>query len=162
MAPFANIFNETAITFQFINCFLNACRILIILLEESKYKIFTLAQMYDVDITELKYWFAFEDLAITDIQDLREKFIMPGHARLEPISNNRKIYDTNQENEKFKNLYSNGTYTGFKSPQVNDFFTSEENFKSMFNNVSILKCVFQIANLVAVYNVDYPYYTLDN
>lgn len=32
----------------------------------------------------------------------------------------------------------------------------------MFNNVIILKCIFQIANLAAVYNVDYPYYTLDN
>lgn len=68
MAPFTNLFNETAITFKFINWFLNACRIPIILLEESKYKIFTLAQMYDIDITELKYWFAFEDLAINDIQ----------------------------------------------------------------------------------------------
>lgn len=105
--------------------------------------------MYDIDITELKYWFTFKDLAITDIQDLKEKFFMPGNARNEPASTNRKIYDTNEQNEKFKNLYSNGIYTGFKSPQANDFFSSEENFESMFNNVSILKYIFQIANLAS-------------
>lgn len=118
--------------------------------------------MYDIDITELKYWFSFEDFAINDIQDLKEKFFMPGNVRNEPASINRKIYDTNELNEQFKNLYSNGTYTGFKSLQTNDFFSSEENFESIFNNISILKYIFQIANWAAVYNVDYPYYTLDN
>lgn len=73
---------------------------------------------------------------------------MPGNARNELVSINRKIYDTNELNEQFKNLYSNVTYTGFKSPQANDFFTSEENFESMFNNASILKCIFQIAHLL--------------
>lgn len=59
--------------------------------------------------------------------------------------------------------YVNGQYTGMVSPQANDFYQdNNDNVKSDFNNVSLIKCLFQLAMLGSVFSSDWQFYTLTN
>ena len=78
--------------------------------------------------------------------------------------NNRRMIDPNKdyENAIFKSCYSDGQYTGVISPQANDFYQSNNNPPiSSFNNISMLKCIFQIAFLANAYDNN-VYYTTTN
>ena len=86
---------------------------------------------------------------------------------LEPNNNiytdgNRNYDPVEYTNRYYKKLYSDGQFHGFVSPQANDFYQSnDQNLVSDFNNVSPLKCLFQIAMLASAYNTT-KNYTLEN
>lgn len=76
-----------------------------------------------------------------------------------------RIIDINEElkNTIFDAMYSDGQYTGIISPQANDFYQSNNNPPdSNFNNISFLKCIFQIALLGNVFDSENIYYTSSN
>lgn len=78
------------------------------------------------------------------------------------IDGKRIINPLEKDNEVYNATYNDGQFTGFVSPQPNDFYTdNEENINSDFNNCSLLKCLFQITMLGIVYSNNYSY-TLDN
>ena len=76
----------------------------------------------------------------------------------------RKWTDDAAGNAIFVNRYAVGQFTGMTSPQANDFYseTTIENLQSDFNNVTIIKCIFQIAMLGSIYATDWQFYTLSN
>jgi hypothetical protein len=75
----------------------------------------------------------------------------------------REWEDNAASNAIFTNRYAVGQFTGMKSPQANDFYSdNNKNMESDFNNVTLIKCLFQIAMLGSVYATDWKFYTLSN
>ena len=75
----------------------------------------------------------------------------------------RTWLDDERNNAVYIKQYVNGQFTGMISPQANDFYQdNNENNKSDFNQVSLIKCLFQLAMLGSVFSSDWQFYTLTN
>ena len=102
------------------------------------------------------------------IKDLKELFLYALKQKTELYNNEgeilkRIISDNEEENSYYTSVYNDGQYSGFTSPQANDFYKDLENLniKSDFNNSSFLKCLFQIT-MLGIANSTNKQYTLDN
>jgi len=95
------------------------------------------------------------------LKDLKQYFLNPNNDII-ARGGNRKVDALEFANRFYRSLYSDANFTGFVSPQANDFFQSnDQNLLSDFNNVSPIKCLFQIAMLGSAYN-NSKNYTLEN
>ena len=96
-----------------------------------------------------------------DIKAIKNYFL--GTRKPNYVEMVREWVPNESANAFYLKCYADGQYTGAISPQENDFFQDNLSGKtSDFNNVSFIKCVFQMAMLGAAFSTDSKFYTLTN
>jgi hypothetical protein len=168
-APLGWALNPKSIANQYINLYCLINRVPIVIIDSTTKKsivTFFSYLMHDQVNTVLnQYW------KTIDINQIEEKFnnfsriknrLMPYTDYVEE-NNERKWNATESLNAIYHMCYADGQFSGVISPQENDFWQdNDENKVSDFNDVSFLKCIFQIAMLGAVYSAETKFYTLTN
>lgn len=168
-APLGWALNPKSIANQYINlyCLLNRVPIIIIDLEnKDTFITFFSYLMHDKNNTILnQYWKTIDEKEVENKHKIFHRIKNRLMPFTEPLEENgeRKWDTTESTNAVYHMCYADGQFNGVISPQENDFWQdNEENKVSDFNDVSFLKCLFQIAMLGSVYSADSKFYTLTN
>lgn len=163
-APLGWILNGKSINDQYINLFMIMNRLPLIICNNNKVFFCNLATFFNKpEIINSFFRYKNHEQITGQFADF-DNFIANAIKYSNKYNNedNQRTYNDNEsENVVYKCQYSDGQFTGLVSPQSNDFFQSDNtNVKSDFNNVSFIKCVFQIALLANVFDNYNKFYTL--
>ena len=167
VSPIGWLLNSKTIYNQFINLFILLSRTPIFYINGKTTLVLNFFKIMQTKETVFNAFFDEKDISKMDknIDELYKYLLKPRSQIYTTLKDTikRLISEKEEENCYYSATYSDGQFTGFTSPQANDYYKDLENLnvKSDFNNSSFLKCLFQITLLGITYSNNNKY-TLDN